>query len=73
MSKENPTTNGKPPILDIPYSQLEVILEVIASVGVLVLIIFVIVSWSELPDEIPSHFGASGIPDAWSNRLSCFI
>lgn len=57
ISKGNSTT-GKRPILNIPYSQLEVMLEVIAAAGLIVLIVFVIISWPELPDQIPSHFGA---------------
>lgn len=73
IQKETSTAHGKRPILDIPYSQLEVMLEIISAVGVLVLIIFVIVSWPELPDEIPSHFGASGIPDVWSSKLSVWL
>jgi uncharacterized membrane protein len=73
MPKETPTRHGKRPILDIPYSQPEATLEVIAAVGVLTLIILGIVSWPELPDEIPSHFGASGIPDAWSSKLSIWL
>lgn len=63
----------KRPILDIPYSQLEIILEAISAVGVLVLIILIILSWSELPDKIPSHFGASGLPDAWGSKLSVWF
>lgn len=69
-TKGNSTTHGKRPILNIPYSQLEVMLEVIAAAGLIVLIVFVIISWPELPDQIPSHFGASGLPDAWSRKLS---
>lgn len=73
MPKETPARYGKRPILEIQYSQPEVMLEVIAAVGVLILIIFSIVSWPELPDKIPSHFGASGFPDGWSSKQSIWF
>lgn len=73
ISKDNPTTRDKRPILYIPYSLVEVMLEVIAVIGLIVLIIYPIVLWPELPDQIPSHFGALGIPDAWSSKMSIWL
>ena len=64
---------NKRPRLDIPHSQLEIILEAISAAGILALIILVIISWPELPDKIPSHFGASGTPDAWGSKTSVWF
>jgi uncharacterized membrane protein len=65
--------HNKRPIIDIPYSQLEIIMEAISAVGVLALIILIIITWPELPDRIPSHFGSTGMPDGWGSKTSIWV
>lgn len=64
---------GRRPVLRVPFSPLEVILEVMALVGVLFSILFVALSWPDMPPTIPTHFGASGRADAWGGRETLFI
>lgn len=35
---------------------------------VLVMVAFAIWAWPHLPDQIPTHFGIRGAPDAWSDK-----
>src|SRR5688572_29187782 len=34
--------------------------------------VFAVVTWFNLPPRIPTHFGASGKPDAWDERSLFF-
>ena len=44
------------------------IFDVVSIVLALGLIVFSIWAWPQLPDRIPTHYGISGRPDAWSDR-----
>lgn len=63
-----PQANPRP-VLDLPRSPLEFLLEGVALVGIFVSIGLVIQSWSLLPATIPVHFGWSGRPDAWGHKI----
>ena len=58
----------KRPILDVPLSSLEKFLEALAVIGILLNIIFIAMFWTELPNKIPTHFGAAGAPDGWGGK-----
>lgn len=61
------------PVINIPHTPLEVGLEVVA-IGVLFwTIVKVVLFWSSLPDEVPSHFGVSGAVDAWSDKWTLLV
>ncbi|MCB0526547.1 MAG: DUF1648 domain-containing protein [Lewinellaceae bacterium] len=67
------TTSFKQPKLNLPDSTYEKILEALAiifSVGALLLAIF---KFSSLPQEIPTHFNASGKADSFGSKMSIFI
>jgi len=57
------------PVLDIPRSQLENTIEIVAIAALLSTIIYAVAYWSELPDRIPVHFGMDGTPDGWGTKL----
>jgi uncharacterized membrane protein len=63
----------KLPVMDIPRTRMEIILEVISVLGVLIIGINIALMWPMLPDRVPTHFGASGIPDAWGGKTSLFL
>lgn len=61
------------PILKIPKSKLEKIMDII-GVGVFLLsILFLIVNWVNIPDEVPSHFNAAGEVDRWGSKVEVII
>jgi Protein of unknown function (DUF1648). len=59
---------NKRPKLNIPNSNLENILGIIAALVLLTTWIYLIGSWGKIPRQIPTHFGFSGKPDSWGNR-----
>ncbi len=48
-------------------------LELISLALLFVAFYLAIAAYSTLPDEIPTHFGASGQPDGWGGRPSIFV
>ncbi|MDZ7607116.1 MAG: DUF1648 domain-containing protein [Cyclobacteriaceae bacterium] len=65
-SFERPKTNP-------PLSTLDVVLEGLAAVGVFIMFAQLIRVWSSLPEEVPTHFGASGAPDDWGSKSTLLI
>jgi uncharacterized membrane protein len=61
------------PILSIPRTPFETSLTIISASGVIFMGLMVGLSWHELPEQVPSHFGISGQPDAWSGRSTLLI
>ena len=59
---------GRPKI-QIPLSQLDVILEVVAVLLLLFVWIYPAMQYAELPETIPTHFNAKGEADDWGNKL----
>lgn len=61
------------PVLKIPRSRLEIIIEVIAVLGILAHALLLIHYWPALPDVIPTHFGISGEADGWGSKSSLVL
>lgn len=61
------------PVPDIPMSPAEKLAESAAALGVIFFAGTLISYWTELPDEIPIHFGLSGQPDALGSKTTLLI
>ena len=61
------------PVLQVPRSPLESVLEIFALAGLAGMVYGVAVNWSILPEKIPSHYGVSGQPDNWSGKSTLLI
>ncbi len=61
------------PKLEIPLTTFEIILQVLALMGLAAGLLTVFLSWNGLPDKIPTHFGLAGTADAWGGKGSLFI
>lgn len=61
---------NKRPVLRLPLSNCEKVIEVLSAIGVLLIFLIVITSWESVPGRIPTHFGSSGLPDAWGGKGS---
>lgn len=59
---------NKQPVLSIPLTPAEMVLETVAVIGILFTIFISVNAWPTLPDLIPCHFGFSGIADAWGKK-----
>lgn len=57
----------------IPYSQLEIMIETVSLFSLFLIIVFTVVYWPRLPEQIPSHFGGSGLPDDYDSKSFLFF
>jgi uncharacterized membrane protein len=58
----------KRPILRLPLSTLEKIIELAAGIGILAVIFILLLYRPAIPDIIPRHFNGAGNPDAWGDK-----
>jgi len=58
------------PAIYIPRSNLEKALETAYVIGILTMLFFIVRYWTALPDQIPTRFGAGGIPAAWGDKAA---
>lgn len=58
------------PRLDLPRSGLEIVLDLTSLIITVLIWVYLIYAWKELPNRIPTHFGFSGVPDAWGGKGS---
>lgn len=56
------------PVLSIPRSAGEILLEIAALAGLVLVLGGLYVSWERIPDRIPVHFDLAGTPDRWSSK-----
>ena len=64
---------SKRPVLKIPRSPLENVIEVLAVLGIIVNALILYYYWPALPDVIPTHFGISGEADGWGSKNTLFF
>lgn len=58
------------PVLDIPRTPLETLLEVLAAVGIVATIAMTVWGWSHLPAIIPTHYDVAGRPNSYGGKGS---
>lgn len=61
------------PVLKLPKTKYEKILDIIGGGIFIVSIIFIISQWNTLPEEIPAHFNGAGEVDRWGSKIELFI
>jgi len=70
---DTPSRKKQRPRFDIPRSGLDNIGDVVAGIGMLVLVTLTAASWATLPDSVPTHFNAAGVADAWGSKNSLLL
>lgn len=65
--------SNKRPILKIPYSNLERVLELISIAAIIVVIGMLTACWDRIPEHIATHFGITGEPDGWGGKSTLLI
>lgn len=63
---------GRPKI-KVPLEGLDIIIDLISATLLILLIAYAILSYSELPDTIPSHFNAKGEVDGYSEKSMLWL
>lgn len=66
-------SDEKKPGIKIAYSKLEKVLEVISLIGIALNVYIILRYYSVLPDTIPRHYGAAGVPDGYAGKSSLFF
>jgi uncharacterized membrane protein len=61
-------TNQRRPVIKIPVTRTEIILEVIGLLGIMGILLFLSLNWARIPDTVPQHFGFSGKVDSWGSK-----
>lgn len=61
------------PILELPKTKLERVLNFIGGGIFLLSLIYAAISWKTLPDQIPGHFNGLGEVDRWGSKYEIMI
>ncbi|MFC5557868.1 DUF1648 domain-containing protein [Ureibacillus thermophilus] len=61
------------PILNIPKTKMEKIFDLIGISFFLLSILYIVIQWKHLPDQIPGHFNGKGEVDRWGSKYELFI
>ena len=55
------------------YTRVQKALEILALLVVAGTIIYLVLAWRYIPDKVPGHYGAGGVPDRWDSKGSVLI
>ncbi|MBE9185850.1 DUF1648 domain-containing protein [Microcoleus sp. LEGE 07076] len=61
------------PIISLEMSFADLAVEFAGAIAILLAVLLIVQFWAVLPDRIPIHFGFSGQPDAWGDRVTIWI
>jgi uncharacterized membrane protein len=61
------------PVISLRRSPLLIASEFAAAIAILLSVLIIIQFWAVLPDRIPIHFGFSGQPDAWGDKVMIWL
>ncbi|WP_203361523.1 DUF1648 domain-containing protein [Bacillus sp. REN10] len=56
------------PVLKIPSTILEKISTVLSLLLLILNVIYLLIQWGELPNQVPIHFGVTGEADGWGGK-----
>ncbi len=65
--------DDKPTKIKVPFSRLEIVMEILALAGLLLILSIIFFNWGGLPETIPTHFGVSGIADGFGDRWTILL
>lgn len=61
------------PVLKLPRTKWEWGCDILGLIVFIGSIIFLVVSWSAIPEQVPGHYNASGEVDRWGSKYELFI
>jgi len=61
------------PVISLRRSPLLIAGELAAAIAILLSVLIIVQFWAVLPDRIPIHFGFSGQPDAWGDKVMIWL
>lgn len=54
--------------MKIKYTKHQIVLKLAAAAMLLALWGYVLVSWEQIPEKIPAHYGLGGVVDRWGDK-----
>jgi len=61
------------PVFSLGRSPALVAVDLAGAIAILLAVLLIVQFWAVLPDRIPTHFGFSGQPDAWGDKVTIWI
>lgn len=61
------------PVLHLPRTKSEWIADILGLIFFISSIIFLMIAWSTIPDQVPGHYNAAGEVDRWGSKYELFI
>jgi len=58
---------------EVRNEPIDVAVQAAAVLAVVLSGILILTDWPRLPDSVPVHFGAGGLPDAWGSKRTLLI
>lgn len=59
--------------MKVKYTKFQVALEIVGSLLLLGMIIFIFTKWNQIPDQVPGHYNAMGEIDRWGSKIEIII
>lgn len=69
----NSLNDKKRPDLNIRLTWKDKSIMIISTVTIILILVYLKMVWSDIPEIITTHFGFSGAPDAYGNKTSLII
>lgn len=63
----------KRPVLDFPLAWKDKALIIMATIPIILMLFYIKITWNDIPEIIPTHFGFSGTPDGYGNKNTLFV
>jgi len=73
LFKKNRDPKVNKPVLKLEMDPADWILEILAIVGLLCFLGFMIYQYANLPDTIPTHFNSEGKPDSYGSKKDMWL
>lgn len=64
---------NNPPVLKLKMTLIEKLLNIVGILGLSGIILYIIFTWSSIPDQIPGHYNFAGEVTRWGGREEIFI
>jgi len=61
------------PKVDVPLQSIDILLDITSATLIILMIVYVAISYAELPDVIPSHFNGKGEIDGHSEKTTLWF
>jgi uncharacterized membrane protein len=66
-------TPNQRPVISLGLSPADLAVELAGAIAIVLAVLPIVQFWAVLPDRIPIHFGFSGQPDVWGDRVTIWI